>query len=251
MISSVKKVPSPKHFLLDDVAFYGRTFDEYAEMFNFYTDDWRGKRVLDVAAGPASFVAEANRAGVRAVACDPLYSHSAGDLIARAESDISQVLVKPNMQRDLFEKAAWDDLTHYAAEKHRALFNFSRDYTQGRLDGRYIKGSLPNLPFESRSFDLVLSAHLLFVYATKDNGGVFESARFNLAFHINAIREMIRVSKKEVRIYPLKGPNRASNPLLSSVLADLACDEIKFELEDVSYKDIAGAHLMLRIRTPV
>ncbi len=248
MNTSISKVISTNQFLLDGVAFYGRTYEEYAEMFNFQAEDWYGKHVLDCASGPASFTAEAHKEGIFAVACDPMYTENSNALISRAEKDLQQCLSKSEGQRPLFDPYSCERNSHYVAEKERAIFSFSRDYTLGKREKRYVAGSLPSLPLKDNSFDLVLCAHLLFVYADKKDGGVFEQEKFPFEFHLDAIREMIRVSKNEVRIYPLKGPNRPDNPLLDRVLKALAKeDNIKFELEHVDYKDIAGANMMLRI----
>ncbi|HKH12276.1 MAG TPA: hypothetical protein VKA73_14135 [Rubrobacter sp.] len=50
---------------------WGRSLDEYARMFALTPEDLRG-RILDCAAGPASFNAEATAAGHRISSCDPL-----------------------------------------------------------------------------------------------------------------------------------------------------------------------------------
>src|SRR5687768_15664203 len=72
---------------------WGRTLAEYRAMFALAsTDD--SSRVLDVAAGPASFAAEWAAAGGRAVACDPLY--------ALSEPQMRERLAKArNVMRDL------------------------------------------------------------------------------------------------------------------------------------------------------
>jgi ubiquinone/menaquinone biosynthesis C-methylase UbiE len=78
------------------------------------------------------------------------------------------------------------------------LGEFLTDYNQGKQEGahagraRYTYGEFPELPFHNSEFDLVLCAHFLFFYS--DN--------LTLNFHIQAIREMCRVSK-EIRIFPL------------------------------------------------
>lgn len=248
MISSVSKIQNSHQFLLDGVAFYGRTLSEYEEMFFFQAEELVNKRVLDCAAGPSSFAAESSRMGINSVACDPLYSHSCQDLIPRAEMDMKQCLSKSNKQRELFYSDSCDIDTHYVGEKQRALFNFSRDYTDGKAEGRYIAGALPNLPFASNSFDLVLSAHFLFIYASKENGGIVEDNRFSVSFHNEAIIELIRVAREEVRIYPLKGPNKPDSPMLELALETLKKLPVDFELIPVDYRDVAGANLMLRIR---
>lgn len=250
MVASVRKVNDDKQFLLDGVAFLGRTLDEYVDMFNFRPDDWIGYRVLDCASGPASFNAEANEMGIHAVSCDPLYMFNLQELLPKAEQDLRLCSIKSGMQKDLFDaySADSDKQTRWVAEKQRALFTFSRDYSRGKADGRYVVGSLPHLPFANETFDLVLSGHFLFTYASKSSGGMLNEERFPLSFHLEAINEMLRVSRNEVRIYPLKGPNSKDNPLLSAVLEYLKSQGVKAELEIVGYKDIAGANLMLRIR---
>ena len=252
MITSVRKVPDAQdRFVLDGVAFYGRTYNEYAEMFNLQFNELQGKRVLDCASGPASFAAEAHRMRIHAIACDPMYVHGLQDLLPRAEEDVKLCVRKSDGQKKLFDKnanAAEKPDSHYVSEKQRALFTFSRDFTQGKVEGRYVAGSLPNLPFASNSFDLVLSAHLLFVYASRINGGMLEEDKFTLGFHIEAIKELIRVSRNEVRIYPLKGPNCQDNPLMAAVLAALNSEPVEVDLRPVTYKDIVGANTMLLIR---
>jgi hypothetical protein len=178
-----------------------------------------------------------------------MYSYSLRDLLPKAEDDLKMCANKSNSERKLFEPSATgsEDASHYFAEKQRALFTFSRDYTRGKGEGRYIAGSLPVLPFANNSFDLVLSGHLLFVYASKLNGGMLNEDKFTLGFHIDAIKEMIRVSRKEVRIYPLKGPNCKDNPMLAAILAALNDEPVTADIIPVGYKDIAGANLMLRI----
>lgn len=247
MITSINKVHDSKSFLLDGVAFYGRTLNEYIEMFDFNPEAWHGMRILDCASGPASFAAETHRIGISTVACDPLYEHNLQSLLPRAEADLNRCIDKPVEQQSLFDPAACDTKSHYTMEKQRALFNFSRDYTQGKGEGRYVAAALPELPFASNSFDLVLSAHLLFVYATRDNGGMFNDERFSLSFHIAAIKEMIRVSRNEIRVYPLKGPNRSDNPMLSKVLDGISSDNVDIEFVNVEYKDIVGANTMMRL----
>ena len=44
---------------LPHVSFFGRTLAEYAQFFALDVDGLRGRDVLDVAAGPSSFTAEA------------------------------------------------------------------------------------------------------------------------------------------------------------------------------------------------
>jgi hypothetical protein len=66
-------------------------------------------------------------------------------------------------------------------------------------------------PFEDRRFDLVLSGHF----------SVTNSDRFDYAFHREAIQELVRVSAKEVRIYPLQGFDAQPYQHMDNLLSDL------------------------------
>jgi len=48
---------------------------------------------------------------------------------------------------------------------------------------RYLAASLPELPFASGSFDLVLSGHLLFSYAPVADGGLMTGSGLDLPWH--------------------------------------------------------------------
>ena len=54
------------------VSFFGRSLAEYVQFFALDLPALKGRDVLDVAAGPASFTAEACARKIDAVAADPL-----------------------------------------------------------------------------------------------------------------------------------------------------------------------------------
>lgn len=56
----------------------------------------------------------------------------------------------------------------YWEDKTNALNCFLDDY--GRKNGHYVHGELPVLPFPDQVFDLVLSSHFLFLYASRSDG---------------------------------------------------------------------------------
>jgi hypothetical protein len=57
---------------------------------------------------------------------------------------------------------------------------------------RYVAGELPRLPFANGEFDLTLISYLLFAYQN----------RFDYEFHRQSILEIMRVTRREARIYP-------------------------------------------------
>jgi len=71
-------------FNLNNIVPWGRSFDEYAHMFDLDARALSG-RFLDCAGGPANFNAEATLRGLRVMSCDPLYGASAQEIQRRIE----------------------------------------------------------------------------------------------------------------------------------------------------------------------
>ncbi|WP_152364065.1 methyltransferase domain-containing protein [Microlunatus speluncae] len=166
-----------------------RTLAEYRAMFELTDADLAGA-ILDCAAGGSSFVAElGDRA--EAVATDPAYERPVEELARVLRSDRSQCV---KMTVDHGNEFVWDwygtperrdQLRQEAAERFLA--------DRAARPERYRPASLPELPFADDAFDLVLCSHLLFTWA----------GPLDRAWHAAAITELIRVSRGEVRLYPL------------------------------------------------
>lgn len=138
-----------------------RSLEEYCSLFAL-GDTERAVSILDVGGGPASFNAEGTGQGMRVVSVDPLYALRAVQIRDR----IMQVT---------------------ATAEH-----FLADYETGIDQGRYVSGTVTDLPFPDGSYDLALCPHLFFVPDIQDD----------LAFHLKGVRELLRVAE-EVRIAPV------------------------------------------------
>ncbi|MFM7675390.1 MAG: methyltransferase domain-containing protein, partial [Synechococcus sp.] len=88
---------------------------------------------------------------------------------------------------------------------------------------QYRNASLPELPFNDQSFDLVLSGHLLFAYAPLRHGGLSSGEHFDLPWHRRALAELCRVSRRGVRLYPAHTIERVArrHPYAEALLAEL------------------------------
>ena len=75
-------------FQLQSVAFFGRTLAEYVQMLALEQEGLRGLKILDVASGPGSFIAEALAMGLDATGCDPMYDGDPGAIVAQGKADI-------------------------------------------------------------------------------------------------------------------------------------------------------------------
>jgi hypothetical protein len=223
---------------LPTVSFFGRTLAEYAQFFALDVDKLRGCDVLDVAAGPSSFVAEACARRVDAVAVDPFYGGPAEDMSGQIEADYARMFAQMRAKRQLFRGRSFPSIDAAETDRRLAAQRFLADYSAHFVHGRYVGGALPQLPFFDRTFDLVLCAHLLFIYG----------ARFDYDWHLAACRELVRVSANEVRIHPLCGPDGKPYSKLPALRRELREQGIESEVVSVDYEFFVGATSMMILR---
>ena len=226
---------SPLRFEISSVAFFGRTFAEYLDFFSLDPGSLRSQRVLDVGAGPSSFTAEAAPRGIASVAVDPLYGLNPDALRSYVELDYRRVMAEIRRKPSLCRFGYYASIDAAEASRRAAADRFLADYEQGFLRERYVGAKLPQLPFPDRSFDRVLCAHLLFIYARF----------FDYAWHLAACRELCRVSSREVRLHPLCVNDGALYPELSRLRRDLEGEGVESEIIDVDFEFFAGSNKTL------
>ncbi len=228
----------PKDSLdIDRIAFIGRTYFEYLRMFGLNETFFGQGPVLDCAAGPSSFAAEAHRAGFRVIACDLLYDLSVETLIAKGRADIKHVYEKLDEVRHLYTWKYYRDTDEIIALRCRALETFSADFAVGLPEGRYVHARLPRLPFPDRSFTLVLSSHFLFLYGDRLDPG----------FHTSCLKELVRVSSGEVRIFPIQGMDAKPYSHMDKVLSFLKAENIDADIVKVPFEFQKGSNRLLRL----
>ena len=226
---------------LPSVSFFGRTLAEYSRFFTLEVAALRGRAVLDVAAGPSSFIAEAGRRGVDAVAVDPLYDCPSSALATQLERDYTHMFRQMRAKRHLLHLRSFPSLAAAEADRRAAAQRFLADYETGRHHGRYVAGALPWLPFFDGAFDLVLCAHLLFIHARQ----------FDPDWHLAACRELVRVSAGEVRIHPVCGPDGRPYPSLGRLRRELRATGIASKVVAVDYEFFIGSNSMLVLKRDV
>jgi hypothetical protein len=226
-------------FQLDKVAFYGRTLLEYLKMFRIDDIDHlkRYNRILDCPSGASSFVAEANnRYGINAVGCDPLFDKDLRILQKQGEEDIEYVVNRLSIAHELYNWDFYSSIEELRDYRKLALEQFISDYNLGRERKRYVKAELPKLPFDDRSFDLVLSGHFLFTYSHK----------FEFSFILSSIIELFRVCSREVRIYPLQKSSLEPYEHMTEILCTLGKQYgITYNIVPVPFEFQKGSNKML------
>ncbi|CAN5575087.1 SAM-dependent methyltransferase [soil metagenome] len=232
----------PVKFDFEDVVFFGRCIDEYVAMFNLDLEAMRGQQILDCSSGPAAFALEAAAMGIHVTGCDPLYVNDVATLRNIVDDHSAIVYEKQKAAISFFHPEVVS-----VPQRRKAMDKFLKDFVQGKLIGRYVPGVLPNLPFASNQFDTTLCANLLFLYSDIASGGMLQNSNMEYKFHSKALHELLRVSKKDVRIYPLQGPNVSEHHYIPRIMKELSDEGFKCELTPVKQRDIIGAEMMLQV----
>lgn len=228
-----------KSFLdIDRIAFVGRTYAEYLRIFDLTEDLLDRSEVLDCPAGASSFTAECRRRGYSSTACDILYGLSAGELLKKGREDIRHVFERFDEVSHLYIWKYYKDREEVIGLRSNALSLFSEDFERGLREGRYVHAGLPHLPFRDGRFNLVLSGHFLFLYGD----------RLDVDFHISCLRELLRVSSGEVRIFPLTGLDAEPYAHLHEILRCLRSEDINVSIVKVPFEFQRGANTMMKLR---
>lgn len=222
-------------FSLDTVVPWGRSFEEYVAMFDLSDKDL-SCRVLGCGDGPAGFNAELARRGGRVVSVDPIYAFSQAQIRQRISETYETVMAQMRSNRDDYLWTSISSVDELGGIRMSAMDAFLADYETGKAELRYVAGELPSLPFADNTFDIALSSHCLFLY----------SDHFSEAFHIQALRDMLRVAN-EVRVFPLLGLDGKPSPHVGGVVADLHERGFQTEISLVPYEFQRGANQMLRV----
>jgi len=221
---------------LDHVLFFGRDYHEVLAMLLLDEKTLDGKKILDCPSGPDAFVAEARRRGLDVTGCDPMYDRPGKEIAEIARRDIQ-------FTWDRYKERGEDtNLIGEFEKKLAAAAQFEADFDAGKAAGRYVYAALPALPFDDASFDLVLSANFLFAYSETSFGGVLASSIFDFGFHVAAVRELIRVSRGEVRLHPITTVERKQHlhPFAARLIGQLASEGIAMRFVDLPSEQFPG-----------
>lgn len=221
---------------LEDILITGRTYNEYMAFFDLDKEELKGKKVLDCPSGASSFVATANKNGIKAKGVDILYQFNLENIKQQGLKSIDKIYEDVSWM-DGFNFEFYKSIKNHKKHRAEALERFCKDFN--KKDYHYSK--LPKLQFKNNEFDLLLSSHLLFVY----------DDRFDYEFHKNSILEMLRVAK-EIRIFPLvdfqnkhKQKEKNFSPYVYKIIEEL--EDYKCEIQKVNFEFQPRANYMLRI----
>lgn len=243
-----KAKPAPFHFnsiqgkirpmvmKLEKVVPFGRSMDEYQNMFALSADDL-AKSIVGIGDGPASFNAEMFASGKTVISIDPLYVFGADEIEKRFHAVVDDIIAQVKATPDDWVWSDHRSPEHLRENRVDALRRFVADYDTGKTQGRYRVGELPRLDLSDRQFELALCSHFLFLY----------SDHLTYEFHRASVLEMLRVAT-EVRIFPLLTLMLKRSPYVQPLVEELKSQGLAVNVETVGYELQRGGNQMLRIR---
>lgn len=223
-------------FQLSDIVPWGRSYDEYIDMFSLSQADLNGS-ILGCGDGPASFNAVGTKRGYRIVSADPIYQFSRTELQSRIEEARESITEQLQKNADEFLWTRFRTVDELMAARMEAMRAFLDDYAPGKSEGRYVNAFISTLPFADQAFDLALCSHFLFLY----------SEQHSADFHVQAILELCRVAR-EVRIFPLLEFGAVPSRHLDTVSHAIERHGYRAERIHVPYEFQVGGNQMLRFR---
>lgn len=219
---------------IGDYVISARSFDEYRAMFTLTDEDLNGS-ILDCPGGGSSFTALATAAGGTVVTADPIYAQPCETLgaLVIAEAERGSAYTVANSGRYLWD--FYGDANGHRRMRQTSARAFADDVRAS--PGRYVPAALPALPFRDGQFDLVLSSHFLFTYAD----------RLDSSFHRDALLELHRASRGDVRVFPLiDHAGRPLPTLVDQLRGELASLGIPTEIRQVDYEfQRGGGHMLV------
>jgi hypothetical protein len=215
-----------------------RPLDDYRDIFLLEEEEFITSHILDCGSGASPFGAQVRARDGSVVSVDPLYAHAANDLQAIVFDDLAHVARWTRERRECFDWSNFGSPRMFERYLILAAELFLADY---RLNtAHYVAAGLPALPFPDGAFNLSLCSHYLFCSANY----------LSYAETLSAIRELLRVTHGEVRIYPLTSIEGAAYPELDELRTQLSADGYTSELRPSRFRFVPGAGDMLVLTAP-
>ena len=220
---------------LERIIFIGRTYEEYLAMFGLTEAELQDKTILDCPAGAWSFTALGNQKKLDVTACDIAYYHETSSLENKGKQDLEHAMINLTKARENYLWSYFVDIDDLRTHRLQALTDCVKDMNERPT--RYVPVTLPTLPFADDTFDLLLSAHFLFMYAD----------RLDQQFHFATLKELLRVTKEELRIFPLVDLQGQRYEYLDEMIEFLVKNKYQVTEIKVAYQFQKNADSLLKI----
>ena len=182
--------PRPGRSTISVPAVTSRPLDAYRDMFQLDDNDLSAGPILDCPAGASPFGAQVRALGGEVISVDPAYAQP-DSLITRARADLDRIVSWQQANPAGFDWSYLGSPDRVRRWWGGGLEEFAADFTADNQ--RYVAAALPVLPFPDQRFTTAVSGFLLFTYPQL----------LDFADHRNALLELVRVTRAEVRVFPL------------------------------------------------
>ena len=209
-------------------------FDDYVQIYDLTKEDL-SKNILEFPGVVGSFNAKATISGGRVTSAGRIYQLSEDEMASYADDVLQKNIADLRAHHERLQIDTEQSLGQVIEAWTKTKETFLDDYRTGKPAGRYLPVDLPDLPFTSQQFDLVLCSHLLFqrpLPAGVSGVGLLET--------LCGIAE-------EVRLYPLLDNQGKITDDLGPLMLDLQQKNYGVEVREVAYTLQKGGNAMLRI----
>ena len=155
----------------------------------------------------------------------------------KCAGDLRLMLEKLSPVMHLYNWEYFTDKHSLEKNREKAYRLFLGDY---RKNGgiRYVYTSYPESPFADKQFTVSLVSHFLFLY----------DEQLDYEFHKKTILELIRITGKEIRIFPIVNLTGKRSTFINRLFADCLFEAYNMSIEKVDYEFIKNGNEMLTIR---
>jgi hypothetical protein len=235
-LDEVVKVIMKDGLELKDVVLLGRTFAEYKELFRLDDLDLSSERILDMSAGVGSFCAEATERGYNVTSADPIYNFPTEEIASKSAADLQEVIRQFPEVSHKYNWKFYRDIDGLRRYREEAYQRFLKHYPTHR--SQYVTATLPHTPFQNNQFSLTLVSHFLFLYED----------RFNYEFHKRSLLELVRITEREIRIYPLTTLKAEKSSFIDQLINDKDCSMISFTIAKSNFEFLKNSDELLVIQ---
>lgn len=207
-----------------------RTSSDYLEMFQLQKSSLP-RDILSIADGFSSFQAENKH--LKIISIDPIYRQSPIEMEKIFLQSYQEIQDRIRNGELNYNQEKYPTLEILLKNRQHSFQIFLTDFIRKR-EVSYLSEALPSLSFSSKSFDLCLCSHFLFIY----------DEFFDENFHLQSLLELTRVSR-EVRIFPTTNFKEVHPTFYHSILKNLQLNNVRYEERYSSYLKQSLSNLLI------
>ena len=226
-----------KQLDLKSIALIGRTLEEYHNIFELNNNLLKNEIILDVASGVSSFCAEADRQGFNVTASDRIYTFSPTEIEQKCSQDLDMIIKQLPGVADIYVWNFFKDIESLKAQRERAYKLFIEDF-KNYGTRRYVPVEYPSTDFLNKQFTISLMSHFLFLYEDK----------LNYDFHKKTIMELLRITSKEIRIFPIVNLKGKKSSFVNTFMQDKDFEQFQIIIKKVGYEFMKNGNEMMVIK---